>query len=108
MTSTITDTIVNIGLADGHFYADRRRSHETCRRVRADQPGFRDRDDPAGVLADAVGAGRFRTPRLPDTKCHAAFGWSARPSDRRRASPTTAGPRSNLRHARPTAARPAA
>lgn len=45
-------------------------------------------------------------PRSRDTKCRAACGWSTRSSARPPASPTTAGPRSRPRRARPTTCTP--
>ena len=44
MTSTIPETILNIDLTDGLFYADRRTSREAYRWMRANQPVFRDRN----------------------------------------------------------------
>ena len=41
MTATIPDTILNIDLADGHFYADRTTSREAYRWMRGNQPVFR-------------------------------------------------------------------
>jgi cytochrome P450 family 142 subfamily A polypeptide 1 len=46
---TIPDTTVNLDLADGNFYADRRASHEAYRWMRANQPVFRDRNGLAGA-----------------------------------------------------------
>ena len=61
----------------------------------------------ARCTAGAVRPGlRSSAPRSRDTKCHAAFGLSTRSSARRRASPTTAGPRSRPRRGRPTTCTP--
>ena len=38
MTATIPDTILNIDLADGNFYADRQTSREAYRWMRANEP----------------------------------------------------------------------
>lgn len=49
MTSTIPDSIRNIDLTDGNFYADRPTSREAYRWMRANQPVFRDRNGLAGA-----------------------------------------------------------
>jgi len=46
---TIPDTILDIDLTDGNFYADRRTSREAYRWMRANQPVFRDRNGLAGA-----------------------------------------------------------
>ena len=46
---TTPTTILNIDLADGNFYADRRSSREAYRWMRANQPVFRDRNGLAGA-----------------------------------------------------------
>ena len=56
---TIPDTILDIDLTDGNFYADRRTSREAYRWMRANQPVFRDRNGLAGAttyqsIIDAV------------------------------------------------------
>ncbi len=46
---TIPETIRNVDLADGNFYADRRTSREAYRWMRANQPVFRDCNGLAGA-----------------------------------------------------------
>jgi cytochrome P450 family 142 subfamily A polypeptide 1 len=64
MTSTIPDTIVNIDLADGNFYADRRTSREAYRWMRANQPVFRDRNDLVGATTYQAVIDAERNPEL--------------------------------------------
>jgi cytochrome P450 family 142 subfamily A polypeptide 1 len=64
MTSTIPDTIVNIDLADGNFYADRRTSREAYRWMRANQPVFRDRNGLAGATTYQAIIDAERNPEL--------------------------------------------
>jgi cholest-4-en-3-one 26-monooxygenase len=64
MTSTIPDTILNIDLADGLFYADRRTSREAYRWMRANQPVFRDRNGLAGATTYQAIIDAERNPEL--------------------------------------------
>jgi cytochrome P450 family 142 subfamily A polypeptide 1 len=64
MTSTIPDTILNIDLADGHFYADRQTSREAYRWMRANQPVFRDRNGLAGATTYQAVIDAERNPEL--------------------------------------------
>jgi cholest-4-en-3-one 26-monooxygenase len=64
MTSTIPDTIVNIDLADGNFYADRRTSRDAYRWMRANQPVFRDRNGLAGATTYQAIIDAERNPEL--------------------------------------------
>jgi cytochrome P450 family 142 subfamily A polypeptide 1 len=64
MTSTIPDTIVNIDLADGNFYADRRTSREAYRWMRANQPVFRDRNALVGATTYQAVIDAERNPEL--------------------------------------------
>src|ERR1700758_863271 len=64
MTSTIPDTILNIDLADGLFYADRRTSREAYRWMRANQPVFRDRNGLAGATTYQAILDAERNPEL--------------------------------------------
>jgi len=64
MTSTIPDTIVNIDLADGNFYADRWTSREAYRWMRANQPVFRDRNGLAGATTYQAIIDAERNPEL--------------------------------------------
>jgi cholest-4-en-3-one 26-monooxygenase len=64
MTSTIPDTIVNIDLADGNFYADRRTSREAYRWMRANQPVFRDRNGLVGATTYQAVIDAERNPEL--------------------------------------------
>src|ERR1700758_5260 len=64
MTSTIPDTILNIDLADGLFYADRRTSREAYRWMRANQPWCRDRNGLAGATTYQAIIDAERNPEL--------------------------------------------
>ena len=64
MTATIPDTILNIDLADGNFYADRRRSREAYRWMRANQPVFRDRNGLAAATTYQAVIDAERNPEL--------------------------------------------
>ena len=64
MTSTIPDTIVNIDLADGNFYADRQASREAYRWMRANQPVFRDRNGLVGATTYQAVIDAERNPEL--------------------------------------------
>jgi len=64
MTATIPDTIVNIDLADGNFYADRQTSREAYRWMRANQPVFRDRNGLAGATTYQAIIDAERNPEL--------------------------------------------
>jgi cytochrome P450 family 142 subfamily A polypeptide 1 len=64
MTSTIPDTILNIDLEDGHFYADRQTSREAYRWMRANQPVFRDRNGLAGATTYQAVIDAERNPEL--------------------------------------------
>jgi cytochrome P450 family 142 subfamily A polypeptide 1 len=64
MTSTIPDTILNIDLADGNFYADRQTSREAYRWMRANQPVFRDRNGLAGATTYQAVIDAERNPEL--------------------------------------------
>ena len=64
MTATIPDTIVNIDLADGNFYADRKTSREAYRWMRANQPVFRDRNGLAGATTYQAIIDAERNPEL--------------------------------------------
>jgi cytochrome P450 family 142 subfamily A polypeptide 1 len=64
MTATIPDTIVNIDLADGNFYADRRTSREAYRWMRANQPVFRDRNGLVGATTYQAVIDAERNPEL--------------------------------------------
>jgi cytochrome P450 family 142 subfamily A polypeptide 1 len=64
MTSTIPDTIVNIDLADGNFYADRHTSREAYRWMRANQPVFRDRNGLVGATTYQAVIDAERNPEL--------------------------------------------
>jgi cholest-4-en-3-one 26-monooxygenase len=64
MTSTIPETILNIDLADGLFYADRQRSREAYRWMRANQPVFRDRNGLAGAMTYQAILDAERNPEL--------------------------------------------
>ena len=64
MTSTIPDTILNIDLADGLFYADRQTSREAYRWMRANQPVFRDRNGLAGAMTYQAILDAERNPEL--------------------------------------------
>ncbi|MGC2652227.1 MAG: cytochrome P450 [Mycobacterium sp.] len=64
MTSTVPDTILNIDLADGNFYADRRSSREAYRWMRANQPVFRDRNGLAGATTYQAIIDAERNPQL--------------------------------------------
>ena len=64
MTSTIPDTILNIDLTDGLFYADRQRSREAYRWMRANQPVFRDRNGLAGATTYQAILDAERNPEL--------------------------------------------
>src|SRR3984957_20093358 len=64
MTSTIPDTIPNIDLADGNFYADRQSSREAYRWMRANQPVFRDRNGLAGATTYQAIVDAERNPEL--------------------------------------------
>ena len=64
MTSTIPDTIVNIDLADGNFYADRQTAREAYRWMRANQPVFRDRNGLVGATTYQAVIDAERNPEL--------------------------------------------
>jgi cytochrome P450 family 142 subfamily A polypeptide 1 len=64
MTSTIPETILNIDLADGNFYADRQTSREAYRWMRANQPVFRDRNGLAGATTYQAIIDAERNPEL--------------------------------------------
>jgi cytochrome P450 family 142 subfamily A polypeptide 1 len=64
MTATIPDTIVNIDLADGNFYANRQTSREAYRWMRANQPVFRDRNGLAGATTYQAIIDAERNPEL--------------------------------------------
>ena len=64
MTSTIPDTILNIDLTDGNFYADRQTSREAYRWMRANQPVFRDRNGLAGATTYQAVIDAERNPEL--------------------------------------------
>src|ERR1700685_1590611 len=64
MTSTIPDTILNIDLADGNFYADRQASREAYRWMRANQPVFRDRNGLVGATTYQAVIDAERNPEL--------------------------------------------
>ena len=64
MTATIPDTILNIDLADGHFYADRTTSREAYRWMRENQPVFRDRNGLAGATTYQAIIDAERNPEL--------------------------------------------
>jgi cholest-4-en-3-one 26-monooxygenase len=61
---TIPPTILNIDLADGLFYADRQRSREAYRWMRANQPVFRDRNGLAGATTYQAILDAERNPEL--------------------------------------------
>lgn len=64
MTSTIPDTILDIDLADGNFYADGRKAREAYRWMRANQPVFRDRNGLAGATTYQAILDAERNPEL--------------------------------------------
>jgi cytochrome P450 family 142 subfamily A polypeptide 1 len=64
MTSTIPDTILNIDLADGNFYADGPRARAAYRWMRANQPVFRDRNGLAGATTYQAIIDAERDPEL--------------------------------------------
>src|SRR6201994_2564498 len=64
MTATIPDTILNIDLADGHFYADRTTSREAYRWMREKQPVFRERNRLAGATTYQAVVDAERNPEL--------------------------------------------
>jgi cholest-4-en-3-one 26-monooxygenase len=64
MTSTIPETISDIDLADGTFYADRSKSREAYRWMRANQPVFRDRNGLAGATTYQAIIDAERNPEL--------------------------------------------
>jgi cholest-4-en-3-one 26-monooxygenase len=64
MTATIPDTIVNIDLADGNFYANRQTSREAYRWMRANQPVFRDRNGLVGATTYQAVIDAERNPEL--------------------------------------------
>ena len=61
---TIPDSIRNIDLADGNFYADRRASRDAYRWMRANQPVFRDRNGLAGATTYQAILDAERNPEL--------------------------------------------
>jgi cholest-4-en-3-one 26-monooxygenase len=61
---TMPTTILNIDLADGLFYADRRTSREAYRWMRANQPVFRDRNGLAGATTYQAIIDAERNPEL--------------------------------------------
>src|ERR1700759_5776895 len=67
MTSTIPDTILDIDLADGNFYADRAASREAYSWMRANQPVFRDRNGLAGATTYQAIIDAERNPELSAT-----------------------------------------
>jgi cytochrome P450 family 142 subfamily A polypeptide 1 len=64
MTATIPDTILDIDLTDGNFYADRHASREAYRWMRANQPVFRDRNGLAGATTYQAIIDAERNPEL--------------------------------------------
>ncbi|MFV0493679.1 cytochrome P450 [Mycobacterium sp.] len=64
MTSTIPDTILDMELTDGVFYADRKRAREAYRWMRANQPIFRDRNGLAGAATHQAILDAERNPEL--------------------------------------------
>lgn len=64
MTSTIPDTIVDIDLTDGTFYANRPQAREAYRWMRANQPVFRDRNDLAAATTYQAIIDAERNPEL--------------------------------------------
>jgi cytochrome P450 family 142 subfamily A polypeptide 1 len=64
MTATIPDTILDIDLTDGNFYADRQTSREAYRWMRANQPVFRDRNGLAGAATYQAIIDAERNPEL--------------------------------------------
>ena len=86
----VFDALV-VGVPDERFGQLRRRR-------RAPPPGHRTRRWPSSTHSCAT--------RSPDTKCRARFGGSTRSSAHPRASPTTGGPRTRPRSARPTTRTP--
>ncbi|MBI2703657.1 MULTISPECIES: cytochrome P450 [Mycobacterium] len=64
MTSTIPDTILNIDLADGNFYADGVAAREAYRWMRANQPVFRDRNGLAAATTYQAILDAERNPEL--------------------------------------------
>ncbi|MBO0879243.1 MAG: cytochrome P450 [Mycobacterium sp.] len=61
---TIPDTILNIDLADGTFYADGRQARAAYRWMRANQPVFRDRNGLAGATTYQAIVDAERNPEL--------------------------------------------
>lgn len=64
MTSTIPETILNIDLTDGNFYADGVAAREAYRWMRANQPIFRDRNGLAGAMTYQAILDAERNPEL--------------------------------------------
>ncbi|MGH3958620.1 cytochrome P450 [Mycobacterium sp.] len=64
MTTTIPDTILNIDLTDGTFYADGRQAREAYRWMRANQPVFRDRNGLAAASTYQAIIDAERNPEL--------------------------------------------
>ncbi|MCV7259421.1 cytochrome P450 [Mycobacterium shimoidei] len=64
MTSTIPETIVNIDLTDGTFYADGPRARAAYRWMRANQPVFRDRNGLAAAATYQAIIDAERNPEL--------------------------------------------
>jgi cholest-4-en-3-one 26-monooxygenase len=61
---TVPDTILNIDLADGTFYADGRQARAAYRWMRANQPVFRDRNGLAGATTYQAIVDAERNPEL--------------------------------------------
>jgi len=63
-SETRPDTIADIDLTDGHFYADGRRAREAYRWMRANEPVFRDRNGLAGATTYQAILDAERNPEL--------------------------------------------
>src|SRR6516165_10265116 len=63
-SETRPDTIADIDLTDGHFYADGRRTREAYRWMRANEPVFRDRNGLAGATTYQAILDAERNPEL--------------------------------------------
>jgi cholest-4-en-3-one 26-monooxygenase len=64
MTATVPDTILDIDLTDGFFYADGRKAREAYRWMRANQPVFRDRNGLAAATTYQAILDAERNPEL--------------------------------------------
>jgi cholest-4-en-3-one 26-monooxygenase len=64
MTATRSETRPDVDLTDGNFYADRRKSREAYRWMRANQPVFRDRNGLAGATTYQAILDAERNPEL--------------------------------------------